>query len=43
MVIMHPAIQIQNVCFAYGAKQVLHDVSMDIPARQVTAFIGPSG
>ena len=40
---MHPAIQIQNVCFAYGAKQVLHDVSMDIPARQVTAFIGPSG
>ena len=43
MVIMHPAIQIQNVCFAYGVKQVLHDVSMDIPARQVTAFIGPSG
>ena len=43
MVIMHPAIQIQNVCFAYGTKQVLHDVSMDIPARQVTAFIGPSG
>ena len=40
---MHPAIQIQNVCFAYGVKQVLHDVSMDIPARQVTAFIGPSG
>ncbi len=43
MVSMNTAIQIQNVCFAYGAKQVLHDVSMDIPARQVTAFIGPSG
>ena len=43
MVSMHTAIQIQNVRFAYGAKQVLHDVSMDIPARQVTAFIGPSG
>ena len=40
---MHSAIQIQNVSFAYGTKQVLHDVSMDIPARQVTAFIGPSG
>ena len=40
---MNTAIQIQNICFAYGAKQVLHDVSLDIPARQVTAFIGPSG
>jgi len=40
---MSPAIQIQNVSFAYGAKQVLYDVSLDIPARQVTAFIGPSG
>ena len=37
------AIRIQNVNFAYGAKQVLHDVTLDIPARQVTAFIGPSG
>ena len=40
---MQPAIQIQNVNFAYGAKQVLHDVTLDIPARQITAFIGPSG
>ncbi len=40
---MPPAIQIQNVSFAYGAKQVLHDVTLDIPARQITAFIGPSG
>jgi phosphate transport system ATP-binding protein len=43
MVSMQTAIQIQNVSFAYGAKQVLHDVCMDIPARQVTAYIGPSG
>ncbi len=43
MVSMQSAIQIQNVNFAYGAKQVLHDVSLDIPARQITAFIGPSG
>jgi phosphate transport system ATP-binding protein len=37
------AIQIRNINFAYGSKQVLHDVSLDIPDRQVTAFIGPSG
>ena len=40
---MTSAIQIQNVSFAYNTKQVLHDVSMDIPVRQITAFIGPSG
>ena len=40
---MNTAIQIQNVSFAYGAKQVLHDVSLDIPEKQITAFIGPSG
>jgi phosphate transport system ATP-binding protein len=43
MVSMQSAIQIQNVSFAYGTKQVLHDVTLDIPARQITAFIGPSG
>ena len=29
--------------FFYGKKQALFDISMDIPERQVTAFIGPSG
>ncbi len=43
MVKTSTAIQINNLSFAYGAKQVLHDVSLEIPARQVTAFIGPSG
>ena len=43
MVSMKTAIQIQNVRFAYGTKQVLHDVTLDIPEKQVTAFIGPSG
>ena len=37
------AIRIRNVNFAYAAKQVLHDVTLDIPAFQITAFIGPSG
>ncbi|MEI8134675.1 MAG: phosphate ABC transporter ATP-binding protein PstB [bacterium] len=27
----------------YGAKQALSNVSLDIPAKRVTAFIGPSG
>jgi phosphate transport system ATP-binding protein len=29
--------------FSYGPKQALFDISMEIPAKQVTAFIGPSG
>ncbi|MEY3394869.1 MAG: phosphate transporter ATP-binding protein [Verrucomicrobiota bacterium] len=40
---METAIEIKNVNFAYGEKQVIHDVTMDIPAQKVTAFIGPSG
>ena len=38
-----PAIAIENLRFNYGEKQVLHDVNLDIPAREITAFIGPSG
>jgi phosphate transport system ATP-binding protein len=37
------AIEIQGVGIAYGDNQVVHDVTMDISERQVTAFIGPSG
>ena len=43
MVSMTTAIQIKDLTFAYSGKQVLHDVTLDIPARQITAFIGPSG
>src|SRR5690606_28789949 len=35
--------QIEDFSFSYGSTQVLHDLSLDIPERQVTAFIGPSG
>ncbi|WP_367873244.1 phosphate ABC transporter ATP-binding protein PstB [Luteolibacter sp. Populi] len=38
-----PAIQIKGVDFSYGDKQVLKDVTLDIPQNQVVAFIGPSG
>ena len=38
-----PAIQIRDVSFAYGGKPALHGITLDIPARRVTALIGPSG
>jgi len=37
------AIVIRGTSLWYGANQALYDVTMDIPDRQVTAFIGPSG
>lgn len=36
-------ISVRGMDFNYGTKQALFDVSLEIPARQVTAFIGPSG
>lgn len=36
-------ISISGLDFFYGNKQVLFDISLDIPENQVTAFIGPSG
>jgi phosphate transport system ATP-binding protein len=37
------AIEIRNANVWYGDKQALHDISLDLPQHQVTAFIGPSG
>ncbi len=36
-------ISIRGFSFFYGKKQALFDISLEIPERQVTAFIGPSG
>jgi phosphate transport system ATP-binding protein len=36
-------IEIDHVDFNYSAAKTLHDVSLNIAERQVTAFIGPSG
>jgi len=36
-------IQTSNLCFWYGSKQALFDVTTAIPERCVTALIGPSG
>ncbi|MEI6106825.1 MAG: phosphate ABC transporter ATP-binding protein PstB [Opitutae bacterium] len=39
-----PVIEIANIDFSYGGgSKTLHDVSLNILERQVTAFIGPSG
>jgi len=36
-------ISVRDFNFFYGKKQALQDIHLDIPERQVTAFIGPSG
>jgi len=36
-------IAVKDYNFYYGAHQALFDITLDIPERQVTAFIGPSG
>lgn len=38
-----PDVTVRNISSWYGSHQVLFDVSMQIPAGVVTAFIGPSG
>jgi phosphate transport system ATP-binding protein len=37
------AIELRDVNLSYGDNHVLHDITMDICEKQVTAFIGPSG
>jgi phosphate transport system ATP-binding protein len=40
----HPvAIDVADLSFFYGPKQALSDISMQLHAKCVTAFIGPSG
>jgi phosphate transport system ATP-binding protein len=40
---MSTKIRIRNLNFFYGSAQALYDISLDIPEREVVAFIGPSG
>jgi phosphate transport system ATP-binding protein len=37
------AIEMKDVNLSYGTNHVLHDITMDIGEKMVTAFIGPSG
>ncbi len=38
-----PKISVKNLNFYYGKFHALKDINLDIPEKQVTAFIGPSG
>lgn len=38
-----PIIDIDHLDFYYGSSKALHDISLKIQPKQVTAFIGPSG
>ena len=40
---MESKIKIVDLDFFYGKAQALHDITLDIPEREVVAFIGPSG
>ena len=38
-----PKISVSGLDFFYGKSQALYDIALDIPDREVMAFIGPSG
>ncbi len=38
-----PEVEFKNVSFAYGQKEVLHDVSFTLNKNQMLALVGPSG
>src|SRR5690606_20997766 len=40
---LHEGIELRNVSFSYGDLQVLHGLTMFIPAGEITALIGQSG
>jgi len=38
-----PILEVRDLSLWYGEKRALHDISIEIPKKQITAFIGPSG
>ena len=38
-----PILEIEKLSLWYGKKLALKEISLEIPAKQITAFIGPSG
>jgi phosphate transport system ATP-binding protein len=40
---MQNKISVKDLNFYYGKAQALHGISLEVPERQVVAFIGPSG
>jgi len=42
-VIENPILTVDNLSLWYGKSRALHEISMQIPEKKITAFIGPSG
>ena len=40
---MSGIISAENMCLWYGSHQALHNITIDIPEKSITALIGPSG
>jgi ABC-type cobalamin/Fe3+-siderophores transport systems, ATPase components len=38
-----PAVAVENIHFSYGAKPVLHGISLSVPAGSVCGVFGPNG
>ncbi len=38
-----PALKTENWFFSYGQDWAIKDITLEVPTKQVTAFIGPSG
>ncbi len=41
--IVDPILEVDRLSLWYGEKQALHDISIAVPEKRITAFIGPSG
>ena len=41
--IADPVVEVENLNLKYGEKPALHNIYLQIPKNQATAFIGPSG
>jgi phosphate transport system ATP-binding protein len=39
----HPKIKIQDVSCSYGGEPILRNVTLDVPAKAITVFLGPAG
>ena len=38
-----PEVEFKNVRFAYGKKEILHDITFSLPKNKMLALVGPSG
>src|SRR5207237_3490772 len=41
--IMSPAVQVDRLSHAYGARQALHELSLTVQAGEIVALLGPNG